>query len=70
MYQDPWTGEGMDHASTHAIFLAEAIGAVLSSRETEASAWRRYHERRDEHALEDWRETGELARDLNVMRRP
>ena len=66
MLQDPWTGNGMDYASTHAGFLAESIDDVLASRSTESAAWETYHRRRDEHGLPGWRETGELGKDLNA----
>ena len=65
MYQDPWSGEGMDHASTHAMFLAEAIDDLLAGRVSETDAWAAYARRRDEHALQGWRATGELGKDLN-----
>lgn len=66
MYQDPWTGNGMDFAATHAGFLAEAIDDVLAGRAREAVAWAAYHRRRDEHGLPGWRETGELGKNLNA----
>jgi flavin-dependent dehydrogenase len=65
MHQDPWTGNGMDNASTHALYLAEAIDDVLAGRTSETDAWDAYGRRRDEHALRGWRETGELGMDLN-----
>lgn len=68
MYQDPWTGAGMDNASTHARFLAEAVGELLAGEADEPSAWHMYHERRDDHAVAGWRETCELGKDLNVLR--
>jgi flavin-dependent dehydrogenase len=68
LYLDPWTGEGMDNASTHATFLAEAIDDVLSGRTDEPAALDAYHRRRDEHALPGFRENARLAADLNLMR--
>jgi flavin-dependent dehydrogenase len=50
MYQDPWTGLGMDNAAMHATFLAEAVGDVLSGTD-ESVAWADFHRRRDEHAI-------------------
>lgn len=70
MYQDPWTGNGMDFASTHATYLAEAIDELLSGRAEASEAWATYHRRRDEHGLAGWRETGELGFDLNAAFRP
>lgn len=68
MFQDPWTGLGMDNASIHATFLAEAIDNVLSGRTPETSALASYHQRRDAHALKGFRETADLGRDLNSFR--
>lgn len=68
MYLDPWTGEGMDNASVHAAFLAEAVGDVLAGRSPEAEAWETYHRRRDEHAIEGFRENARLGADLNGSR--
>jgi flavin-dependent dehydrogenase len=67
LYQDPWTGNGMDNAGVHATFLAEAIDDWLSGRRPEVEAFARYHARRDEHALDDFRETVELGRDLRLL---
>ena len=55
MHQDPWTGNGMDFASTHAIYLAEVIDKLLSGHSSEEAAWDRYHRRRDAHGLPGWR---------------
>lgn len=65
---DPWTGEGMDNASTHATFLAEAIDGLLSGREQEPGALGAYHRRRDEHAIPGFRENARLAANLNAFR--
>jgi flavin-dependent dehydrogenase len=67
LYQDPWTGNGMDNAGVHATFLAAAIDDWLAGRVPEAEAFARYHAQRDEHALADFRETVELGRDLRQL---
>jgi 2-polyprenyl-6-methoxyphenol hydroxylase-like FAD-dependent oxidoreductase len=67
MYQDPWTGLGMDNAAMHATFLAEAVGHISSGTE-ESVAWADFHRRRDEHAMSGFLETADLARDLNALR--
>jgi 2-polyprenyl-6-methoxyphenol hydroxylase-like FAD-dependent oxidoreductase len=67
MYQDPWTGLGMDNAAVHATFLAEAVGEILSGTD-ESVAWADFHRRRDEHAISGFLETADLARDLNALR--
>jgi menaquinone-9 beta-reductase len=68
MHVDPWTGEGMDNASVHATFLAEALDDALEGRASEPDALTAYHRRRDEHALESMRENIRLGRDLNLLR--
>jgi flavin-dependent dehydrogenase len=68
LYQDPWTGLGMDNASVHATFLAEALDDFLSGRAGEQESMSAYHRRRDEHALAGFRETCQLGRDLNAFR--
>ena len=68
MVQDPWTGLGMDNASVHATFLADALMAWLGGHEGEPEAMSGYHERRDAHALDGFRETVEIGKNLNAMR--
>jgi flavin-dependent dehydrogenase len=68
LYQDPWTGLGMDNASVHATFLAEVLDDFLAGRAGEDESMTAYHRRRDEHALADFRETCKLGRDLNAFR--
>ena len=67
LHQDPWTGNGMDNAGVHATFLASAIDDVLRGRATENDAFRRYHQARDDHALQDFRETVGYGRDLRRL---
>jgi flavin-dependent dehydrogenase len=67
LHQDPWTGLGMDMASTHAAFAADAIGDWLAGKTSEENAFARYRQQRDEHALQAFEETTTLARDLSVL---
>jgi menaquinone-9 beta-reductase len=67
IHQDPWTGLGIDFASTHAMFLGEALKDVLTGRRNETVALRDYWNRRNEHDLAIYRETNELARDLRQV---
>lgn len=68
MYQDPWTGLGMDNAAVHATLLAESIDEFLAGHVGEDATMATYHQRRDEHALADFRETCRIGRDLNAFR--
>lgn len=70
LHQDPWTGLGMDMASTHAAFLADSIVDWFSGRSSEAEAFDRYHRARDDHALEAFGETVGLAPDLSALAQP
>jgi menaquinone-9 beta-reductase len=67
MSQDPWTGLGMDNASIHALFLADAIDAWLGGRTDERTALAEYARRRDDHALPGFDWTAELGRDLSTL---
>jgi len=64
LHQDPWSGQGMDMAGTHAIFLAEALDGWLSGRTFEVEALATYHQRRNRHALDTYRQTVRFGRDL------
>ena len=70
LHQDPWTGLGMDMASTHATFLADSVVEWLSGRIAEADAFDRYHRARDDHGLEAFGETVGLAPDLSALAQP
>ena len=67
MHQDPWSGRGMDMASMHAVFLVEALINWWSGAMPEANALATYHQQRNSHGLEGYRQTVALARDLRQM---
>ena len=67
MNQDPWTGVGMDNASMHASFLADAIDTWLTGRAGERTALQEYARRRDDHGLPGFDQTAELGRDLSTL---
>lgn len=64
LHQDPWSGYGIDVASTCGAFLADAIRDWLDGRLSEREAMARYRRRRDEFALPIYRETIAVGRDL------
>ena len=66
LHQDPWTGRGMDTASTHAVFLFEALLEWFQGRATETQALAQYHSRRNAHGLPMYRETLSGGRDLRL----
>ena len=64
LHQDPWSGLGIDMAGVHATFLADAIVGALDGSADERTAFATYHDRRNEHGLEAYRETVRYAADL------
>jgi menaquinone-9 beta-reductase len=66
IHQDPWTGVGIDFASTHATFLAEALLEVIDGHRPEAKSLADYRTRRNEHGMAIYEETTELAKDLRT----
>jgi flavin-dependent dehydrogenase len=65
IFQDPWSGQGMDMAGTHATYLADALIGWLVDGVPEAEALGGYHARRDEHGLPVFENTTSLATDLS-----
>lgn len=67
LHQDPWSGLGIDMAGAHATFLADAIVDALQEGADGNAAFGTYHARRNEHALEAYRETVHFAADLRKL---
>lgn len=67
LHQDPWSGRGIDMAAVHATFLAESLGLWLGGGLSEGEALAAYRARRDAHALDMYRRTVTLARDLSPL---
>jgi flavin-dependent dehydrogenase len=67
IHLDPWSGRGIDFASTHARYLGEALVDALSGAVDETGALEAYRKRRNEHAMADYRQTNELAKDLRQV---
>jgi menaquinone-9 beta-reductase len=67
LHRDPWSGEGMDAASVHAAFLAEALCRWFAGGASaeEALAW--YHHHRNAHGLARYHQTVALGRDLRQL---
>ena len=66
---DPWSGQGIDQASTHAVMLADALHAWLSAQISWEQALDQYHLSRNAFSLETYQRTCTLARDLRPMTR-
>jgi 2-polyprenyl-6-methoxyphenol hydroxylase-like FAD-dependent oxidoreductase len=67
MVMDPWSGQGIDQASTHAVFLARVLGDFLDGRSEWTKAMKAYHEERNGFSLETFRRTCRFGRDLRPM---
>ena len=66
LHQDPWSGLGIDLASVHATFLADALLDALGGTD-EREALARYHARRNQHGLGPYRETTRGAADVSLV---
>jgi len=65
--QDPWSGRGIDHASTHATLLADSLHAWLADEMGWEQAMQQYHTARNEFSLETFQQTCIYSRDLSLM---
>jgi flavin-dependent dehydrogenase len=66
---DPWSGQGIDQATTHAGYLAEALHAHLGGGAEWGTAMAEYHRRRDEFTGKTYERTCRYARDLTALTR-
>jgi len=66
---DPWSGQGIDHASTHAVMLAEAFDAWLRGQSPWEDAMQTYHQERNEWSRKTFERTSKFAKDLRPMTR-
>jgi len=69
MAMDPWSGQGIDQASTHAVLLAQHLGDYLSGRMEWEPAMKAYHEERKELSLKIYQRTCKFGVDLRPMTR-
>ena len=66
---DPWSGQGIDQASTHASLLAQQIIEYLENRKDWDGAMKAYHEQRNEFSKKAYRRTSKFCADLRPMTR-
>jgi len=64
---DPWSGQGIDHASQHAAFLADSLHEYFENKKTWQDAMSEYHSNRNKTSLKNFERTRVVARDLRVM---
>ncbi len=67
MIMDPWSGQGIDQASTHAVMLADNLNAWFSGRASWQGAMQEYHRKRNEFSVKTYERTCTFARDLRPM---
>ena len=69
MVMDPWSGQGIDQASTHAVLLTQHLGDYLANRADWNTAMQAYHHERNEFSLKTYRRTCQYSADLRPMTR-
>lgn len=69
MVMDPWSGQGIDQASTHATMLADQLDPFLKGEASWDSALAAYHRDRNEFSAKAYRRTCSFASDLRPMTR-
>jgi 2-polyprenyl-6-methoxyphenol hydroxylase-like FAD-dependent oxidoreductase len=69
MIMDPWSGQGMDQASTHATILARRLNEYLDEKTDWQTAMQAYHRERNEFSVNTYHRTCRFAPDLRPMTR-
>jgi flavin-dependent dehydrogenase len=69
MVMDPWSGQGIDQASTHAVSLARLLLDYLAGKTEWATAMKAYHRERNEFSLNTYHRTCTFGVDLRPMTR-
>ncbi|HEX2698108.1 MAG TPA: NAD(P)/FAD-dependent oxidoreductase, partial [Anaerolineales bacterium] len=64
---DPWSGMGIDHATTHASLLADSLHRFLTEAETWETAMSDYHTQARKWSEKTYRRTSTYAADLRPM---
>jgi len=64
---DPWSGQGIDHASQHAVILAEALHDLFEDKKEWGDAMFSYHSLRNSSSRRNFESTRKFARDLRRM---
>lgn len=69
MVMDPWSGQGIDQASSHAVLLARSLEDYLAERADWSTAMRAYHRERNAFSRKTYERTCRYATDLQPMTR-
>jgi 2-polyprenyl-6-methoxyphenol hydroxylase-like FAD-dependent oxidoreductase len=67
MVMDPWSGQGIDQASTHGVTLARQLDEFLQGRLEWSKAMQAYHQARNEFSRRSYDRTCRYAVDLRPM---
>jgi 2-polyprenyl-6-methoxyphenol hydroxylase-like FAD-dependent oxidoreductase len=67
MVMDPWSGQGIDQATTHSLFLAECLDEYFSGLKSWDNAMNTYHLKRNEFSLKTYQRTCKFSTDLRPM---
>jgi flavin-dependent dehydrogenase len=68
MVMDPWSGQGIDQSSTHALLMAKHLVNYFSGTKWE-TAMQQYHKERNEYSLKAFQRTCKFSADLRPMTR-
>lgn len=69
LIMDPWSGQGIDNASTHAVMLAQHLDEFLSGKADWQTAMQAYHTERNAFSKKSFQSTCKLSRDIRVLTR-
>ncbi len=69
MVMDPWSGQGIDQAATHAVSLARYLGEYLTGESDWQTSMKAYHQERNEFSRKIYRRTCKFGSDLTPMTR-
>ncbi len=69
MVMDPWSGQGIDQGSTHAVLLARRLAQYLGGESDWKTAMGEYHRERNEFSQKTYQRTCHFGTDLRPMTR-
>jgi flavin-dependent dehydrogenase len=64
---DPWSGQGIDQGSTHAVMMGKHMGEFLSGTKDWETAMGAHHKERNEFSEKAYRRTAKFGHDLRPM---
>jgi 2-polyprenyl-6-methoxyphenol hydroxylase-like FAD-dependent oxidoreductase len=67
MVMDPWSGQGIDQATTHSVLLADSLDNYFSGKNDWKSAMSAYHAARNEFSLKTYQRTCKFSVDFRPM---